>query len=385
VPSTSALDDLLEASTSSLAGVVALVTTPTEVVYEGAFGVRSAARKDAMTVDTTFALASMTKPLVSVAAMQLVERGALDLHAPIASLLPELGPPMVLERLDDDGAPVLRPATGAVTVHHLLTHTAGYGYGFWSDELRSLHARRDVGQVPASWQELSAEPLLFEPGSRWCYGVNTDVLGKVIEAVAGVPLDAYLDEHVLGPMGMRDTTVTFDDGQRARAAAIHYRTADGTLVALEDPLDGERSFSMGGGALCGTAPDYARFLQMTLRSGELDGTRVLEPASVTAMATNQLDGPVVTTLVTAMPDVSNDVDLLVDTPVTWGLGYLINTERGPDGRNAGSLAWAGLFNTYFWVDPVAGLGGVLMTQVLPFCDRPALELLGRFERAVYRP
>ncbi len=383
VPLRTTLDDALDAATQTLPGVVACVTSPTQILYEGARGVRSTSAEGEMTIDTIVALASMTKPLVSVAAMQLIERRELALDQPLDTVVPQLASPSVLEGFDDGGSPILRPARGTITVRQLLSHTSGYGYAFWNEDLCRLLDSRGTGVVPANWEELEATPLLFDPGAAWAYGISTDVLGKVIEAVSGVALDEYLTANVLGPMGMHDTTITLSDEQRARAASIHVRGSGGALEPLEDPIDGDRRFAMGGGSLCGTGPDYVRFLQMLLGYGTLDGERILEPASVVAMAADQLGPLPVTILRTSMPSASNDVDLLPGVPLTWGLGFQINTEPTSTGRCRGSLAWAGLFNTYFWVDHALSVGGVVLTQLLPFADETALGLLDRVERATY--
>jgi methyl acetate hydrolase len=383
VASSGTIDDLLDGATRDVAGVVAVATTASGTIYEGASGVRSVGGMEPMTLDTVFALASMTKPIASVAALQLVERGKLELDAPVASVLSQLDAPSVLTGFDDRGDPVLRPATGDVSVRPLLTHTSGYGYGFLDADLQRHHEQQGVGLLPTSWNELAAEPLLFDPGTRWSYGIGTDVLGKVIEEVTGQPLDECLHEHVLGPLAMLDTRVVLRDDQRARAARLHVRAGEG-LVAVDSPVGGERSFCMGGAALCGTGPDYARFLRMVLRHGELDGATVLSRNAVLAMGASQIGGLEVSPpLRTANPLLSNDIDLLPGTPVTWGLGFLINTAASTTGRRAGSLAWAGLYNTYFWIDPDAGVAGVLLAQVLPFADAPVLELFGAFEQVVY--
>ena len=379
------LDDALDVATQTLPGVVACLTSPTQVLYEGARGVRSTGDGREMTVDTIFALASMTKPLVSVAAIQLVERGTLALDQPLNAILPQLANLSVLEGFDGRGSPILRPARGTVTVRQLLSHTSGYGYAFWNEDLCRLQDQRGTGVVPSSWEELEATPLLFDPGTAWAYGISTDVLGKVIEAVSGLALDEYVEANLLGPMGMHDTTITLTDEQRTRAATIHVRGSNGALEPSDDPIDGDRRFAMGGGSLCGTGPDYVRFLRMLLGRGTLDGEQILEPASVAAMAADQLGTIPVPTLRTAMPGVSNDVDLLPGIPLTWGLGFQINTAPTPTGRCSGSLAWAGLYNTYFWVDHAKKVGGVVLTQLLPFADAKALELLETFERVAYAP
>jgi CubicO group peptidase (beta-lactamase class C family) len=377
------LDRLLEGACVDVPGVVALVTSPTQVLYAGAFGRRNVKGDAAMTLDTIFSIASMTKPLVSAGVLQLVERGLLDLDEPIGSILPQLSEPAVLEGFDEHGLPRLRQAASCATIRQLLTHTSGYAYGFWSEHLHELQQQRGEHVVPANWDQLVGTPLLFDPGTQWAYGIGTDVLGKAIEAVSNQPLDEFLVDNVLGAMGMNDTTVTLSVEQRTRAADIHSRGDGGALIALDGPIDGGRTFCMGGGALCSTGPDYVRFLQMILQGGNCNGTEVLNASSIALMATNQIGSLEVTPLQSVIPSSSNDVDLLPGTPLTWGCGFQINTEPTPGGRGAGSLSWAGLFNTYFWIDPAAGLAGVLLTAILPFADTVALPLFGSFERAAY--
>ena len=372
-----------EAAARGIAGFVAMAADAAGVLHAQAGGQRGLGSAAPMTLDTVFRIASMTKPLTSVAAMQLVEQGRLALDTPIGALLPALAAPRVLEGFDAAGAPILRPARGAVTLRHLLTHSAGYGYDTWNPDLARAYAHAGMAPNPVDWAWVAQAPLLFDPGTRWNYSIATDLVGRAVEAASGQTLDAYLRDHVCGPLGMHDTMFVPDAGQRRRLAGMHQRQPDGSLPAIDHPVAETTAPFMGGGRALSTGPDYLRFLRMLLRGGELDGVRVLQADTVADMGRNHIGDAVVTPLRSANPARSNDADLFPGMIQKWGLGFLINTAAGPCGRSADSLAWAGIFNTYFWIDPAAGVAGLVLMQILPFADAGALGLLGAFERGIY--
>jgi CubicO group peptidase (beta-lactamase class C family) len=226
-------------------------------------------------------------------------------------------------------------------------------------------------------------PLIFDPGTRWCYGISTDRLGQIVERVSGVNLDRYFREHILGPLGMIDTHFEVPEEKLARLASVHARTQDGGLRLPPEPPRRRIEFFSGGGGLVSSAPDYLRFLRMILNRGQLDGVRLLRPETVELMSQNQIGRLLVQPLQTANPELSNDVELFPGMAKKWGFGFLMNTEPVAGGRAADSLAWAGLANSYYWIDPTNDLCGLLLTQTLPFWDRDVVALLDQFERAVY--
>jgi CubicO group peptidase (beta-lactamase class C family) len=346
------------ADAKEVPGVVAAAATDKGVLYEGAFGTRDLAKGPEMTLDTIFRLASMTKAVTSVAAMQLVEQGKLQLDQPVGNVLPELAAPQVLDGFDDSGAPRLRPAKRPITLRHLLTHTAGFGYETW-------------------------DPELFDPGERWEYGINLDWVGRAVEAVGGQPLEVYFREHIFAPLGMTDTDYVISAAQQSRLVSAHQRKPDGSLepIPVTDPP--WREFWSGGGGLYSTGRDYLVFLQMLLHQGRFNGAQLLRPETVALMGQNQIGDINAGILKTAMPQRSNDVDFFPGIPCKWGLGYMLNTQPGPNGRSAGSLTWAGIYNTYFWLDPQKRVAGVILTQLLPFADHKAVKLYGDFESGVY--
>lgn len=360
-----------------LHGVVALAANEGGVRYAGAFGQRAFGPGPAMTLDTVFAIMSMTKPVTAVAALQLVEQGQLALDAPLAERLPELAAVRVLAGFDADGAPQFRAPRRAITLRHLLTHTAGFAYPTWNADL--LRYQEFVGRaVPAL--EL---PLVSDAGERWEYGTNTDWVGHLVERVSGKSLEDYCRARILDPLGMGDTSFVLGPDQRARLATCYHRQANGSLLPIADEFPARPASFSGGGGLFSTGHDYLRFLRMLLGGGQLDGARILQPATVTALAEHQIGALTFSDLRSARPERSNDSAFFPGMVKRWGLAGLVTTEPAPSGRSAGTWAWGGLWNTYFWVDPARRIAGLLLTQGLPFCDRPVLDLFDEFERAIY--
>jgi methyl acetate hydrolase len=372
------------AEAKEVPGVVAVAANDAGIVYEAAFGKRDIGKSDPMTLDTVFWIASMTKAITCTAAMQLVETGKLALDEPIGKLLPELASRQVLDEDRSQGGTRLRPPKRSITLRQLMTHTAGFAYNMWNAKLATYMESAEIpGIITCSNKALSI-PLSSDPGERWEYGISIDFVGKAVEAASGKRLDAYFKDHIFTPLGMRDTAFKLGESQRSRLVAMHARAADGSLAPIPFEVPQDPEFHMGGGGLYGTARDYIAFIRMLLNGGTLEGNRVLRPETVATMAQNHIGGLNVTPMPTAMPQLSNDVALYPDQDKKWGLSFLINTKKTAEGRSAGSLAWAGLANTYFWIDPARKIGGVILTQLLPFADPKVLELFGKFESGVYQ-
>lgn len=352
----------------ALAGVV---TGPTEVLWAGTAG-------EART-DSIYRIFSMTKAVTSVAAMQLVEQARLKLDEPVSRWLPAFATLEVLEGFDAAGQPRLRPAQKQVTVRHLLTHTAGFGYEFTSAGILRYSEVTGKGGMANRRRGVLDSPLLFEPGERWQYGISTDWLGRLVEAVSGLALGEYMRRHVFEPLGMTETGFSLEEAKWPRLLTTYARRADGGLEEWRFAEPKPPAFESGGGGLLGTAQDYTKFMQMLLRGGE----GVLERATVEEMARNQVGGLKAGLLKSALPQYSLDADFHPGHDDGWGLGFLINRTAYEGGRSAGSLAWAGLANTYYWVDRQQGLAAMLLAQVLPFFDGGCVAALREFERAVY--
>jgi methyl acetate hydrolase len=381
-----ALDTLLgnAAAKGEVPGVVAMVTDREKTLYEGAFGTRRLGQDAPMRTDSVGLIASMTKAITSVAAMQLVEQGKLDLTSPASKWLPELADVRVIDGFDADGKPKLRAPRTAITLHHLLTHTAGFSYEFLSEDVQKFQAANNTPGFISCALDSIRLPLLFDPGERWSYGVSTDWVGRLVEAASGQKLGDYLQRHVLGPLQMGDTAFKLRDDMRSRLMSIHARLEDGQLVPIDLEVPQEPEFQMGGGGLYGTMGDYLKFVRMLLNQGRADdGTRILAAETVAQMSRNQLGELQVPDVKSANRQFTNDLPMPPDNPHHWGLGFLLNSKPLPTGRPANSLMWAGLANSYYWIDPTTGVAGVLMTQILPFADVKAMPLFLNFEYYVY--
>lgn len=383
--SKSQIDEALrqKADAREIPGVVAMAATPDEVIYQGAFGKRDLSKDDPMTIDSVFWIASMTKAITAAGAMQLVEQGKLSLDDPIGKVLPDLAAPQVLEGFDASGEPRLRPAARPITLRHLMTHTAGFAYNMWNGDVVEYLEKTGLPAVTTCKNDALKMPLMSDPGTRWEYGINIDFVGKAVEAVTGKRLDAYLRDHLFAPLGMKDTAFKIGDDQRKRLVGMHQRNEDGSLSTIPFELEQDPEFHMGGGGLYGTAGDYIKFTQMILNKGSSNGNQVLKPETVALMGQNHIGDLNMTRMTSAVAFATNDVDLYPDMAKKWGLSFLINTARTPEGRSPGSLAWAGLANTYYWIDPSRQIAGVILMQVLPFADKKCLESFAAFERGVY--
>ncbi|MFN8634639.1 MAG: serine hydrolase domain-containing protein [Chloroflexota bacterium] len=380
-----AMDDALEQAveSGSLPGVVALAADANGVIYQGAFGKRAVGGAVEMTLDTVFFIASMTKAITSVAAMQLVERGEITLEEPLGARFPELVAPQVLEGFDTAGAPILRPARRPITLRHLLTHTAGYSGANWNGSMQRYLDMTAEERARGGDRAMLHSPLVFDPGDGWEYGLSTDWVGQVVEMVSGKRLDLYVEEQIAGPLGMTDTKFFIGPDQEARKVSMHRRHPDGSLEAIPWSFAQTTGFVRGAGGLHSTGPDYLRFVQMLVGQGTREGVQILKSETVADMARNQMGEITMPVMRTVAPLTSNDFEPFPGIVTKWGLGFAINTETGAGGRSACSLAWGGIANTYFWIDPAKRLGGLIMTQILPFADRAVLDTFTAFERAVY--
>lgn len=380
-----AIDSILSrtAALQEVPGVVALAANASGPVYEGAFGTRDLETGVPMTPDTIFRIASMTKAVTSVAALQLVEEGKLALEEPIGRVLPELASPQILEGFDGKDQPRFRPARRAITLRHLLTHTAGFAHPVWNPVLPRYLKESGTTEIRTDKQAALRQPLLFDPGERWEYGASTDCVGVAVERASGKNLEEYFRERITGPLGMSDTSFLLSEAMESRLARVHQRREDGTLEPLgHDPADAPEFFR-GAGGLHASGPNYLRFLRMILGEGRVAGVRILRPETVALMAENHIGELRAGILKTVAPRRSNDVDLFPGIFCNWGLATLLNTSAVAAGRSAGSLSWGGINNTYFWVDRRRGIAGVILTQILPFADRIVLRRYSEFERALY--
>jgi len=324
-----------------------------------------------MQTGAVFRIASMTKLVTSVALMILVDEGRVELEAPLSKYLPGFVQPEVLVDFDTGtGAYTTRPAQREATLRELLSHQGGYGYWFLHEPLRIAS-----GSEP----NLFDPPFLIaDPGMAFAYSTSTDVVAQLILPVTGMPLDEFFAERIFAPLAMTDTGYRRPD-DRSRLVAVHRRSGQGFRQLAPESRDHP---VRGGGGLNSTAADYSRLLRCLLRGGELDGVRVLAESAVAEISRNQIGDLEARMQRTAVADRSNDF-IFMDGTQKFGFGVMIETVDRPGGRAKGSYSWAGIVNTYFWVDPARELAAVLMLQLTPFASRASVDLLQRFESAVY--
>jgi methyl acetate hydrolase len=381
-----AIDRLLARAVAegAVPGVMVIAGDRDAVLYEGCFGTLRVDGDAIVQPDTVFWLASMTKAIVSVVALTLIEQGELELEQPVADVLPEFGALQVLDGFDGD-RPRLRVPRRPATIRHLLTHTSGAAYWFTNSDVMRYHQLTGIIPDPAlrNLVTLYDMPLVADPGERWEYGTSTDWLGLVIEAAGGRDLATLCTERVFAPLAMTDATFTPTEAQVARTMAVHARTPDGGLQPKQLTLPSEGEFYSGGAGAWATGRDYLRFMRALLRGGELDGERILTPETVELAFADHLRGaPLPDIMRSSLPALSNDVPTW---PVAqgWGLGFHLVLEDIPSMRRAGTGDWAGLANCYFWIDRASGVAGAFMTQVLPFFDVRIVEAALSFQQAVY--
>jgi len=379
-------DEVLEGGVDAgdVPGVIAMATTPGGTIYEGAFGKRALDQDTAMSLDTVVWIASMTKALTGAAAMQQVEQGKLSLDTPAAKIYPPLDEIRVLTGWDSNGKPITRKPKRPITLRHLLTHTAGFAYELWNTDIQQYQKVMELPGIGACKNDSLKMPLMFDPGDRWEYGINIDFAGKMVETVSGQRLGEYFQENLFGPLGMDSTGFKITPDMRARLAKVHQRSPEGVLAPIEFEMTQEPEFEMGGGGIYSTAGDYLEFVRMMLNRGKGNGNQILNPETVALMSRNAMGNNRVTMLKTAIPPLTNDAEFFPGMVKSWGLSFMINDHEAPTGRSRGSLAWAGLANTYYWIDQRQGVAGVYMTQVLPFADAKALPLFYAFEKSVYQ-
>ena len=361
------LDSLLQEAVArhDLPHVVAVVANRDTTLYQGAVGVAPS---------DIFRIASMTKPVTSVAIMMLAERGLLGLDDPLERYLPQYGGrEVMLDYNAADDSLRTRPATQPVTLRHLLAHTAGFSYDFCNEAVLVLC--QDGTRAPRDL------PLLFDPGDGWAYGCATGILGDVITQVTSEPFYTFQKREILQPLGMVDTDYFLDDAGIARLVPLHFR--EGTDYIPDTNDQPHRPHLAADGGLLGTAADYIRFLQMLLNEGELGEVRLLSAASVHAMTRNQIGDLTVSRQAAAKPRNTRPFPMGANQD-KFGLGFQLKVGEETHLRAPGSYSWGGIFNTHFWADPATGIAAVLLTQILPFYDDQVMRVLRDFEQCVYR-
>jgi methyl acetate hydrolase len=382
-----ALDARLDAYVEGRArvpGIAAALTGRHGIIYRGAAGVRNLEGDAPMQTDTVCAVFSVTKAICATVCLQLHDEGLLDLDAPAREYVSSLADVQVLAGFSPDGQPRLRAPRREPTTRMLLLHTSGFTYDtFNRDHLRLVedHGLASIGTLLRG--SLDA-PLLFDPGERWEYGIGVDWAGQVVEAITGQSLGDAMRDRVFTPLGMNDTSFTITPQLRARLATVHARLEDQSLAATDYVIRQDAEFQSAGHGLYSTVEDFAKFIHMWLADGAGPDGPVLAPETVAMASRNGLGELKVRPLPGLVSALSRDVDFFPGISKSWALSFMVNDQDAPTGRRAGSLAWAGISNVFFWIDRATGIGGIWATQVLPFMDPISLDAYLEFETAAYR-
>jgi methyl acetate hydrolase len=376
------LQDILDASVTGgdLPFAVAMVASKNKIIWAGAAGEQSPGMN--ASTNTAFRIFSMSKAVASTAAMILVERRLLDPEAPVESILPEFAALQVLDGFVDEKPKFRAPKTKA-TVRQLATHTSGLEYELWNGEIAHYFAATGNPTVLSGLKAGLNYPLATDPGTRFAYGISTDWLGQVVEAVSGQPIDVFCQKEIFDPLGMSDTLFEVSPALAPRMAGVSIRGEGGALGPMEiGPPVNPEVYGMGH-ALYSTAPDYIKFLQMFLNKGSGNGNQILTARSLDWMLADHTNGLGFNKLVSVVPPLTADFDPFPAAPKSHSFGFFRVDDDVPGMRSAGSQSWAGVLNTHYWLDPKKGVAAVLMTQSLPFVDPRYMAVYERFERAVY--
>ncbi len=370
---------------SRVPGVVAMVTDRKQDIYSGAAGDRRLG-DDAMSEDTVFAIFSTTKAIAGTTALQCVEEGLLDLDAPARDYVPAIGKLQVLDGFDSAGKPMLRAPKSDVTTRQLMLHTGGFGYDFFNEKYRRMAEEHGQPSIVAATRAAIETPLLFDPGEKWEYGSNIDWVGQVVEAIRGKRLGEVMRERIFAQLGMQEIAFTRTPSMKERSATIHARTADGGLSPMDGfELPDNPEVDMGGHGLYATIPEYMKFIRMWLNDGDGPNGRVLKPETVAWAVKNGLqEHQKVGMLPGVIASLSNDAEFFPGLKKSWSYTFMVNDEEAPTGRPAGAIGWAGLANSFYWIDRQNGVGGYWATQILPFGDPVSFGGYLDFETAVYQ-
>jgi methyl acetate hydrolase len=384
----SACDGILQRVTTGrvrVPGVVAMITDRSANIYEGAAGARVLGSDQAMTLDSVFAIFSTTKPIAGTAVLQCVEDGKLDLDAPAKTYVPDIGKLQVLDGFDDAGKPKLRAPKRDITTRMLMLHTAGLGYDIFNAAYSRLAQEHGQPSVTTCTKASIMTPLLFDPGDKWEYGSNIDWCGQIVESIRGKRLGEVMKERIFVPLGMEDIAFSLNPSMRQRLAVIHQREADGSLTPLPDlQLPPDPELHMGGHGLYASIGEYMKFIRMWLNDGAGPQGRVLKKETVEAAVRNGLQShQKVVMLPGVIKSLSNDAEFFPGLRKSWSYTFMVNDEEAPTGRPAGALGWAGLANSFFWIDRKSGLGGYWATQILPFADPTSFGGYMDLETAAY--
>tara|TARA_B100000524_G_scaffold45975_1_gene21875 strand:+ start:108 stop:1265 length:1158 start_codon:yes stop_codon:yes gene_type:complete len=377
------IDNVLEnAAQQKVPAVSAAVISKDEDLYKGNFGFKDLENKDPVDDNTLFRIASMTKAITSTCIYQLIDKDILSLDTNLKDYFPEISDKKVIRGFDDNGDPILSDVSIDINIGHLLTHTSGFAYEIWNESIAKLVEKGDLQTAFANNDEFLKAPLVFEPGSDWEYGIGIDWLGVLIEKINECSLQEYMHTHIFEPLGMSNTSYDLDKSKHSRVAKVYGRNGD-EYFEMPFEVPEKSSFYSGGGNLISSLDDYSKFLKIFLNSGKGSQEQILSESSISSMLCSLNEELVMKKMLTQVPMLSNDVDFFPTSTKSWSPGFMVNHEDIRSGRPKNSSGWAGLFNSFFWIDPKNEIAALILMQMLPFSEEGCFTTLQEFEGSIY--
>lgn len=377
------IDNILEdAAQQKVPAVSAAVISKDADLYKGHFGFKDLENKDPVDDNTLFRIASMTKAITSTCIYQLIDKDILSLDTNLKDFFPEISDKKVIRGFDDNGDPILCDVSIDINIGHLLTHTSGFAYEIWNESIAKLVEKGDLQSAFANNDEFLKAPLVFEPGSDWEYGIGIDWLGVLIEKINECSLQEYMHTHIFEPLGMSNTSYDLDKNKHSRVAKVYGRNNyEYSEMPFEVPE--KSSFYSGGGNLISNLEDYSKFLRIFLNSGKGSQKQIISESSIASMLSSLNEELLMKKMLTQVPMLSNDVDFFPTSAKSWSPGFMVNHEDIKSGRPKNSSGWAGLFNSFFWIDPKNEIAALILMQMLPFSEEGCFTTLQEFEASIY--
>ena len=377
------IDQALADSSSRVPGLSAMVSSEENTLYKGHFGYLDLEKKLPVDDNSLFRIASMTKAVTSTCIMQLIERGELSLDTELKQFFPEVASKKIIEGFNENDQPIYSEVTNAVNISHLLSHSSGFGYEMWNENITKLVGRGELVSMMTNKKEFLDAPLLFNPGSAWEYGIGIDWLGVLIEKISDMSLQDYMKENIFNPLGMNDTSYDLPLSDHDRVIKVYNRTGE-NFAEIPFGVTETFDFYSGGGGLISNAEDYSTFLKIFLNKGKGNGSQVLKESSIQTMLVSSDKNIKMNKLPTSAPPLTEDMEIMPGIDKSWSPGFMINHEESQTGRPKESAGWAGLFNSYFWIDTENKIVSVVLMQMLPFLEKGCVQTLEEFESSIYK-
>ena len=368
---------------SDVPAVAAQISTSEETIYRNEFGFSNFESKALLKEDSLYRIASMTKAITSVCVVQLIERGKLSLDSRLKDFFPHISKIKVLDGFDINNTAIYSKTKEDITVKHLLTHTSGFAYEIWNENILKLNNQGILSSAFSGDNKFLQSPLVNNPGAGWEYGIGIDWLGALVEKITDMTLQDFMIKNIFIPLEMKDTSYDLDFSKQERLVSVHCRNGNRfSKLPFETPED--TNFYSGGGNLISSLNDYANFLGMLLNYGNFKGKQILRKESLELIRKKYVKNELIHKMKSFVPFLSNDFDFFQGKKGSWGLGFLINDEQSEYGKPRNSLGSYGLFNSFCWIDYHNNITAILIMQLLPFFDEKAILTLNNFEKCLYR-